>query len=1133
MAMVSTSIGEQLLSINIPKKIENIILVWFDPDNALSDVNTYFQMRLSHLNNWLIFHSELDSCMTFLKSIETEKLFLITSNSSILSHINDLNQIVSIFMFNTENIQNKHPKIIGIYNEFDSLCLSIEEQINLIDQRFSQWSFFNQDQYATIDLTQQSSDFLWLQLLHKVILYLPRNETKSRKQMIDTCRLYYHDNIKELALIDEFEEKYQSDQAISCYMKCSFLRRIISRALRTEDTDQLYLLRDFLRDLIENFTHEYQNNIDLNTDELLVYRGMMLSNDELNQLKKNQHKLMAMKDFFIGYRSRSLALTSIPQHENLNSVLFEIEFYINQNIIFVNTTDILFDFNATFYIENIQQDNKDLWIVKLIPVQNGERIIEKYIHDVHRQYEDLSLSIIFGKLICDMSQWNQSQTYFEHLLNDSPNEDFAWIEFNLGQTHHWKGEWNKARVYYDQAYQRLMQTEPNRIKDSAIVLSTIGELLYRDGKYEEAYDYHQRALEIRKTYYSENHISIATSLENIGLIHEERRMTDKAILLFQQAIAMREEYFCNYRHVSIGSLLWKIGFTFIRLENFSKAYDSISQALIIYENYYSSGHVYAAIVLNYLATLLCYQELFDESCDFVQRAWSMQKKFYPFGHADMLISAKNLSDIKNKQEMYNESLDLLQQALQISNKYYSSSNTNTSAILTLIGWVFQNGEEDYEQAQNYYDQALTILERHYPSYHEQIAETFFVCSSLLVAKKKYLEALDIYKEVLQVLDNYHHMDTIIHRRIFNGCADVLCKLTRYDEALEYFQKALRIQEKFYGSSDWSIGNILFRIGMMRHVEEGYEEAMQYYQQSLTIFRKYSPGFQMSTSNVLGIIADVFSLQGKYDEAFEYKKQALDIRQRYYPSIYKPIVICLNFLGEIRKLQGQYDDAVHFFQESLDVFRIYNPSDQRSIVKKLKYIADIHDNDENYDQAINYYQQCVNILEKYYPEEYIEISELFNEIAKRYFHQENWELAIEYFIKCSEIQEINLGTEHRTTIVTLVTFVLMMRMINRYDLSLTYALKCLLAFEKTLPPDEYDIGRSLFIIGECYQHFNDQILALEYYKRALHVYEQTSWDSHEELQEVKTIIQDIEQVLNAQPNIQAVEQSESYAFEEDN
>ena len=104
-----------------------------------------------------------------------------------------------------------------------------------------------------------------------------------------------------------------------------------------------------------------------------------------------------------------------------------------------------------------------------------------------------------------MCQWNQSQIYFQHLLNGSHNEDLAWIEHSIGQALFWKGNWDEARRFYDRAYDRMIKTDPIRIKDSALILSNIGEILHLQGNFEEAHEFHQQALTIRKKYYSSNH----------------------------------------------------------------------------------------------------------------------------------------------------------------------------------------------------------------------------------------------------------------------------------------------------------------------------------------------------------------------------------------------------------------------------------------------------------------------------------------------------------------------------------------------------------------------------------------------------------------------------------------------------
>jgi len=52
-------------------------------------------------------------------------------------------------------------KIIDIYEEFETMCLSIEERINILNEQFfSLWCFFDQNEYANKDLSKQTNDFL-------------------------------------------------------------------------------------------------------------------------------------------------------------------------------------------------------------------------------------------------------------------------------------------------------------------------------------------------------------------------------------------------------------------------------------------------------------------------------------------------------------------------------------------------------------------------------------------------------------------------------------------------------------------------------------------------------------------------------------------------------------------------------------------------------------------------------------------------------------------------------------------------------------------------------------------------------------------------------------------------------------
>ncbi|CAF1359333.1 unnamed protein product [Rotaria sordida] len=58
--------------------------------------------------------------------------------------------------------------------------------------------------------------------------------------MIQICRQYYRGNTAELKLIDQCGKEYQHTHAVHWYSKESFVYKLINKALRTEDIDQLY-----------------------------------------------------------------------------------------------------------------------------------------------------------------------------------------------------------------------------------------------------------------------------------------------------------------------------------------------------------------------------------------------------------------------------------------------------------------------------------------------------------------------------------------------------------------------------------------------------------------------------------------------------------------------------------------------------------------------------------------------------------------------------------------------------------------------------------------------------------------------------------------------------------------------------
>ncbi|CAF1486384.1 unnamed protein product, partial [Rotaria sordida] len=190
--------------------------------------------------------------------------------------------------------------------------------------------------------------------------------------------------------------------------------------------------------------------------------------------------------------------------------------------------EVLFDLNACFTIEPIEQ-NESIQLINMNVSNEGQIITKDYIELTQKETEEKSVSIVFGRLMCNLGYYDKSLKYFQQLLNDPNDEDLAWIEYSIGRALHFKGELQEAREYYNRAYDRMMMNNPARIKGSAPVLNNIGLVLHKQRQYNEALDYHQRVLKMKEKYYPCGHVGIATSLNNIGLILYDQGKYDEAL----------------------------------------------------------------------------------------------------------------------------------------------------------------------------------------------------------------------------------------------------------------------------------------------------------------------------------------------------------------------------------------------------------------------------------------------------------------------------------------------------------------------------------------------------------------------------------------------------------------------------
>ncbi|CAF3478756.1 unnamed protein product, partial [Rotaria sp. Silwood2] len=146
---------------------------------------------------------------------------------------------------------NKYRKIRGVFNIVEELAAAIKRDANLLAHHFISTNILTmQDVHRTSfqNIDKDQANFMWFQLLIDVLLRLPQT-IQGRKELINECRRCYAKNESEIKKIDEFETMYTCDEALRWYTRDCFLFRLINRALRTRNIDNIFKFRDIFVDL--------------------------------------------------------------------------------------------------------------------------------------------------------------------------------------------------------------------------------------------------------------------------------------------------------------------------------------------------------------------------------------------------------------------------------------------------------------------------------------------------------------------------------------------------------------------------------------------------------------------------------------------------------------------------------------------------------------------------------------------------------------------------------------------------------------------------------------------------------------------------------------------------------------------
>lgn len=668
--------------------------------------------------------------------------------------------------------------------------------------------------------------------------------------MIEECVRQYDDDISEQKKIEEFRSSYQPDQAVKWYTRDSFVYRLINRALRLQDIDQILIFYPFIAELHDQLRILHDEFLELGPpDEIVVYRGQLIHMHELRKMTDNIGGLLSMNSFLSTGFDRTLArrfagesATALPDHVSL---IYEVKIdttvraapYSNlgQHTYFPSEEEFLFSVDAVFCIKAVTE-----------------------LHDEFGQYWQIELRLV------DERNEQELTELLDHCRSEiggtSSLASLASILIIMGDFVH--GE----------RYCRLLLDElPVGHSDRLVALTILGHIAQDTDRQQEAYAHYEQALHECEPSNINQKILVSMPLNNVATMHFEAGHYDVAKSEFVQLLKLRETYLptddpmliCTHNNLAI---------CLLTTGDLKGAVEKAEKALTLCKKHLPENDPTRASVEGNLGDVYYQLGRKKEAIFHCENALTIQKRCMPPGHRFLVPAHRKLGSIYTDMAHYSQALAHLESALTIEQHQASADPLSLAATFSGIGCVL-TGQGRKDEALPYFERVLQLIPENHP--HRIGALQRF--GSVLSQMGRIPAAYDALQKAITLYDQQKgNSDELELARIYHTLGTIQCQSGELDSAVEIYNKALVIRQRLLPAVHSDIARLYSELGAIHLDRRELAHALDYFQQARAIELETLPEGHLESARTQHKLGYTLFEMGRTVEAHVEEEKALAI-----------------------------------------------------------------------------------------------------------------------------------------------------------------------------------------------------------------------------------------------------------------
>ncbi|ODH02278.1 hypothetical protein A4S05_24965 [Nostoc sp. KVJ20] len=535
---------------------------------------------------------------------------------------------------------------------------------------------------------------------------------------------------------------------------------------------------------------------------------------------------------------------------------------------------------------------------------------------------------------------------FEKLAES--NEDWEKvIKFRIQQAKYLslQGKWSAAEelIKSDLISKVLdkIEEESTRQLSEAKWLNTLGGILMRQGKFDEAVRVFKRAVGIEEQLNNQEGLTII--LNSLGGLLRRQGSLNEAEEILNRSYAISEQL-NDKRHTAF--VLHNLGMVFLEQNRLNEAFYNLERSYAVFKELgYQRGLL---ITLNSLGGVLRKQGKLDEAIKAIQESAAIEEKLDD--KRNLIIKSNLLGGLYQQQGRIDQAIKSFERAITIAQE--TDNKQQLAITLSQLGGLYQEQGRIDEAVQSF-EYRLTIDEE--TDNKQSLAITLTQLGGLYQKQGRIEEAIQSFKDAIAIAkktDNKQQLAIILTQ-----LGGLYQKRGRIEEAIQSFKDAIAIAKKTGNKQQLAI--ILTQLGGFYQEEERIDEAIKSFKRAIAIAKETDDKQQLAIT--LTQLGGLYQKQRRIEEAVQSLEDAIAIEQEIDDKY--SLTITLKRLAGLYQQQGRIEEAIQSL-EHLVTFAEGTDNKQllKSILKKslLDYILFLCNGYVSYVSANRETQKIHNI-----------------------------------------------------------------------------------------------------------------------------------------------------------------------------